>query len=564
MEFEAEWHDSAANAAPEERATVADLRIFVDGQNVCEHFLEEDCAGGHAASGHEAIERVAVSVYPLAEEIALRWWSLFGARDAELRLVDGRCGYLIPDVRLKFDGSDLNVVCLPHRYENPPVWFFRNAIERLTKGDAECALSGFIAEVVERLDTGQVEECALQLRWERIRRSRADAEEAAFCEAAGALDLDPYDLSDADASFMEEVGAFFTGEPLIELLSGLRGPRSTPGRPPTETLDWIRAAESRSRHKSRLPVVEGLREDLADCRATRRGERPWARGYRCARAARRALNIGPAEGFSSAGALADRLGAPSFSTAGFVPGIHAVVQSTDDSLRVHLRTPGSKHAHTRQLFALGRAVGDALSNPPAERSAVNGLHGASRQAVGRAFSAEFLAPVEEIVSMHEDRLDTGTIADKFGVSDEVIERQIENEERIMAACAASPYTARASRAPSPAAHRGGRPDLRPVPGSAARGSGGPGSRAARRSGRDPGDSEFLEARIAVVEQHAAGLSGEPGASAAEPAPAASPDGRRHSARASLLPARALTAPFGSPAAGDPQFQRGCASDRRGM
>ena len=148
------------------------------------------------------------------------------------------------------------------------------------------------------------------------------------------------------------------------------------------------------------------------------------------------MNIGPAEGFSSAGALADRLDAPSFSTAGFVPGIHAVVQSTDDSLRVHLRTPRSKHGRTSRLFALGRAVGDALANPPVERSAVNGLHGASRQAAGRAFAAEFLAPVAEVMSMREDHLDTSAIADEFGVSEEVIERQIENEERITAACGA--------------------------------------------------------------------------------------------------------------------------------
>ena len=437
MKFDAEWHDSAENAAPEERATVADLRIFVDGKNVCEHFVEEDPAGGRAVPSHEAIERIAVSVYPVAEQIALSWWSLFGARDAELRLVDGRCGYAIPDVRLKFDGADFSVVCLPRRYENAPVWFFRNETELLTRREAEHALSGFIVEVIERLDTKQVEECGLQLRWERIQRSRADVEEAAFCEAAGAQDLDPYDISEAEASFMEEAGAFFAGEPLMELLSGLRSPRSAPrDRPPTETLEWIRAAESRPRHKSRLPVVEGLMGALAGCRETRRGERPWARGYRCARAARRALNIGPAERFTSVGALATRLDAPSFSAAGFVPGIRAVVQSTDDSLRVHLRAPGSKHSHPNQLFTLGRAVGDALANPPAERSAVNDLHGASRQAAGRAFAAEFLAPVAEVMSMREDRLDASAIADEFGVSEEVIERQIENEERITVACAA--------------------------------------------------------------------------------------------------------------------------------
>ena len=65
------------------------------------------------------------------------------------------------------------------------------------------------------------------------------------------------------------------------------------------------------------------------------------------------------------------------------------------------------------------------------------------------------------------------------------------------------------------------------------------------------DLQSLEVRLAVVERRTAGLSGEPGASAADPAPAASLDGRHRSARASLLLARAVTAPFGSMAAGGP-------------
>ena len=67
------------------------------------------------------------------------------------------------------------------------------------------------------------------------------------------------------------------------------------------------------------------------------------------------------------------------------------------------------------------------------------------------------------------------------------------------------------------------------------------------------DLQSLDVRLAVVERRTAGLSGEPGASAADPAPAASLDGRHRSARASLLLARAVTAPFGSMAAGGPIY-----------
>ena len=61
--------------------------------------------------------------------------------------------------------------------------------------------------------------------------------------------------------------------------------------------------------------------------------------------------------------------------------------------------------------------------------------------------------------------------------------------------------------------------------------------------------QSLDVRLAVVEQRTAGLSGEPGASTAEPAPTAVPDARHRSARASLLLARAVTATFAALAAG---------------
>lgn len=66
---------------------------------------------------------------------------------------------------------------------------------------------------------------------------------------------------------------------------------------------------------------------------------------------------------------------------------------------------------------------------------MNDLPFASRQACGRAFAAEFLAPVDEVRSMREDGLDAISIADEFGVSTEVVARQLENAERIRQACA---------------------------------------------------------------------------------------------------------------------------------
>lgn len=145
-----------------------------------------------------------MSVYPLAEEIAFNWWRLFGGRDTELQLVDGRGGYAVPDVRLAYDGAQFEARCEPIEYENPKVRFTVPCGERLTRAQAEAALTDFVERVVAQLAAGGVRESGLQLRWARVQASRRNAEESAFCEAAGALGIDPYGVA-ADLGVAEEV-----------------------------------------------------------------------------------------------------------------------------------------------------------------------------------------------------------------------------------------------------------------------------------------------------------------------------------------------------------------------
>ena len=225
MRFAIDWLPEGPNAAPEECATVADLRIFVADRNSC---LHEQPRRSSKAPGRARVRRnvrtgdaATVSVYPLAEEIAFNWWRLFGGRDSELALADGRGGYALPDVRLAFDGAAFSARCLPSDYANPEVRFTVAAEEWLGRADAELALADFLENVARQLTASGLRDTGLQLRWQRVRESRSDADETAFCEAAGALGLDPYCIHDADAEFIASAGAMFSGEPLAELLAGL-------------------------------------------------------------------------------------------------------------------------------------------------------------------------------------------------------------------------------------------------------------------------------------------------------------------------------------------------------
>ena len=65
---------------------------------------------------------------------------------------------------------------------------------------------------------------------------------------------------------------------------------------------------------------------------------------------------------------------------------------------------------------------------------MNNLHDAERQAAGRAFAAEFLAPVERVLDMFHDGREIDEISAWFNVTSHVIDHQIENRDRIRQAC----------------------------------------------------------------------------------------------------------------------------------
>ena len=438
MKFQVDWQTDGANAAAEERATVADLRIFIGVDNACAY--EQPRRRGKSRgptdkrSNVRHFDHVTVSVYPLAEEIALNWWRLFGSRDSELRLLEGRGGYALPDVRLAFDGLGFDARCLPTAYKNPEVRFTHRGDERLTRAEAESVLEDFLQNVVDRLAAGELRDSGLQLRWNRVLASRQDAEESAFCEAAGALGLDPYHINDTDAEFIADADALFSGEPLAELLSGLSAPSGRVSG--HEVLAWLRKAEARPDGLSRLPGLDDLRDSMIDVRQLAQDEWPWCAGYRCARAVRRRLDIDVGDRLDVP-ALAGRLEAARFTGAGSVPGVRAIVEKRTETTHVHLRTVKSRSRKASELFAFCRAIGDAVANPPVERSAVNDLHNATRQATGRAFAAEFLAPIDEVLSMQQDGRNPSEIAEDFGVAKAVVERQLQNQQRIQAACEAT-------------------------------------------------------------------------------------------------------------------------------
>lgn len=419
MRFLVDWHDDAKNAAPEERATVADFALYLCDQNVTLHL-----------HGTRTLEHLAISLYPLAEGLAHDWWSLFGGRDSEFLLIKSRTGYVVPDVRMRFDGSVFEIEARQCTYTNPDVRFWVGPTEVMNRRDAEKFLDDFIGEVLDRLAARGVAGTSAALRWSRVRESRSDPDEAVFCETAGALGLDPYQISDLDASRIDQAAELFEGEALTEFLAGARLADQT------RLLNWVEAVERRPRSHAR---IGGLRDAAAEAvrQSPERGLEPaWSLGYRRARALRRALSLDIGDRFPSYRQLAEKLGASrSFELAGRVDGLRALRSDHSDGVYIHMRSHGdSPQAKASHVFSFARAVGDVVCFPDHGRAPVNELHAAFRQAAGRTFAAEFLAPIDEVRSMRESGRDPVSIADEFGVSTTVIELQWENRDRIDRAC----------------------------------------------------------------------------------------------------------------------------------
>ena len=428
MKFSVEWLDGGENAALEERATLCDLRIFVGDENAC-MFLDDEA--------NEVVHALRVPAVHLAEGIARDWWRIFGGRDRRQPLLPYRTGFVLPDLRFRCDGSTFEIESSQLHCANPGVRFWQVADEQCSRAAAERELAAFLGDVVDKLAGDGIRDCEVALTWGRVCVSREDPDEAAFCEAAGALDVDPYSITEKDAHFIEKAGAFFSDEALIEFLAGGSPSNAGKFRLPRSTMSWLDSLKTRRPYESALPKVLELRDQFGDTALRQAHEPAWAHGYRVAKLLASELDMDGRDA-PTPEALTRRLGNRRFQRThaeDIEPGLRAVVEP---DAGVHLRDRGRGKfpwATQAETFALTRAIGSLLCLPQTERQVVNNLHYAEQQAVGRAFAAEFLAPMDKIREMAEEGFEEHEIAHEFKVSPQVVAHQRNNQERLRAQAA---------------------------------------------------------------------------------------------------------------------------------
>lgn len=436
LSIESEWLDQPLAADPLERRTWARLEINIAG-----------CTVTRLWDRHSLAERLSIYVpaFPLAAWIAANWWALLHepARSVKIPSADGlkvlrqrtwlgrHCfraadsGVLLPRLCIYSDGHGLiaeSVADDQDAYAHMPGQFVASGYFHLPLEEVQNPLREFVSRVVARIN-GEPDERALELKrnWQAI--SEADAEETAFCSAAGRLGLDPYQSDAWDLS-------------LVELLERDLGDANNP----PIVADLLEAADPQS-VVALWGWVESMRKAL-DLQPAPKvasvyslgSENPVKSGYRLAAEVRRSMG---AHAKGPLGRVAD---------AALAMGINAMVFEHHN----HLRSPsvratvgwragrdpvvaGPRPMHEQQTrFVEARALYHAVFTCHKGPRLVTDAQTWDQRA-SRTFAAELLAPQAELMAQYDaaawvndPELFEQELAKKYNVSTMLVRHQLEN------------------------------------------------------------------------------------------------------------------------------------------
>lgn len=252
----------------------------------------------------------------------------------------------------------------------------------------------------------------------RIDDSREQPAERAFCRTAGALGLSPYDLDDQRAGQIRELIELIDDEEArLDFSSAVLGEALGDGQ------DWTRRELEKFRERNAMPALVKLREICAA--RLNNTTRPYRQGYALAQIARDHLDLKEDMSIEGVAGIAKHLGAENgLQLSGDAPGMLRAFQSVVGDVPTFIvEDEGARSS----AFTLARSVGDFLAFG-SSASCVASIY-TERQAVGRAFAAEFLAPRRAVERMiEEEDQSVLQIANYFGVSPSVVEHQYQNAE----------------------------------------------------------------------------------------------------------------------------------------
>lgn len=423
-----EWIDPLAARGAELRATWARLSIAVDNYPLTRVFDQR------SKTMRDAIY---LPLYPFAEWLAERWWSLWTepgpssssdrtGYDSRHSLVHAREGYALPPVRIEPAGSIVLVSWFPEKLLSHRLEFPGQGEAWIETSSLRDRLSSLIEAIVTRLEISGITDSRLQQEWAAIRT--ADLGEKMFCECAGALGLDPYDLDDSQREEIEKIGNVLPEEIIHEFF---RSARPEIGNLKIDAEEVRAAVEHAEKNMTKLAPLKSLRRVVSKWGGSN-GATPWEQGYSFAQTLRVHLgldgnplktmeNIGNVLGIGK-NDLDNALDKFSSRSIPFA----ALVEINYEHSPVFVLRPALP-ASTRFHFC--RGLFEYLY-APMKRSSLITDSNTEQQKRNRAFAAELLAPAAALRDQIRSPVVTWEkaeeIADEFGVSTYVINYQLLN------------------------------------------------------------------------------------------------------------------------------------------
>lgn len=413
LKLSIEWEDPCAAKGDELRATWCRLSI---------HVGQVPVTRVHDERAQTVREAVYCSAYPLAEWFAFNWWQLLNESERPSSAVErhnlrfAREGFALPNLELFSEDSLVRAIWKPYRPTSAPVRFLDEGFALLERKAFTAEIQSFLGKVIARLESRGVSHSSLADEWKVIRETPGMEKE--FCETAGALGLDPYDLEDKKADEIFSVAKNLSAEMRREFFL------AADANALTQQSRWISKCLRQLEDyeiKTKLAGKKGLYRTQVSSLT------PWQRGYELARKFRKEFGFGsPTKPVSPEKLCGLKKGNLPVIRVGEEHQLDAVARLATD-LGPQVAT--SKERESSKSYLLARALCEYLCTSSDEAALLTRIS-SDKQKQNRAFAAELLAPADGIRKLLSGskiaRDEITEVAAHLGVSEWLIEHQVQN------------------------------------------------------------------------------------------------------------------------------------------
>ena len=298
--------------------------------------------------------------------------------------------------------------------EDRKLWAFPHT--SLTAEDfTALVLNELVRPLVHRLRTGKRFDRPVESMLRRTVEILGNPDDFTFWKSAGALGMSYQNMNDAAADNVTLlINAISNEEARLDFASVISPDQLR------QTLKWVGDEVTAKAKMNGLPKLNEFQRGTGIGAS---GLEPWRIGTERARDVRRKIGLAQDRPVGGLSGLAQIFSGDDK----FVPSaaseqpLRGFLSHRDDIPVVVVRNEGSKST----AFLMSRAIGDYLVYGSRE-APIADIY-SDRQAIGRAFAAEFMAPAQGVIHMiEEEQAPLVTVAEHYGVDLGVVRRQYEN------------------------------------------------------------------------------------------------------------------------------------------